>query len=202
MKVLRNRPLLWLALLGSFTAGTSAPATAQPVRSSATQQEAPGQPEIHLRFIETPVEKQAARPAQSESRPLVMRAGALAAFVDELSGRQVRLLNGRVVGVLEPHAFLIEPATPDLKPMGQRDRLLVLVDSGVLRVSSELLVGATVIVTGVARTLLGLQVSRDAPWPLQLDAQNTERWEVRGAVLATSVQTADGTELTDRVELR
>jgi hypothetical protein len=44
-------------------------------------------------------------------------------------------------------------------------------------------------------------MTREAAWPAQLSDRNIERWEVRAAVLATSVQTADGVELTDRQPL-
>jgi hypothetical protein len=135
---------------------------------------------------------------RSEAGPVTMRAGMLAGAPDELAGFEVRLLDARVVGVLEPHAFLIEPATRYMKGMGQRDRLLVLINGGSLQASPEILVGSTIRVIGVARTLLGMQTTREAPWPAQLTAKAIERWEVRAAVLASSVQTADGVELTSR----
>ena len=136
------------------------------------------------------------RPAVEE-KPMTMRAAMLVSNVEILAGRPVRLLQGRVVGVLEPRAFLIEPATPYLKAMGQRDRLLVLVGSASLRVPADLIVGSTVTVTGVARTLVGVQVTREVPWPARLGPELVERLEVRGAILATSVETPDGVELTD-----
>jgi hypothetical protein len=139
-----------------------------------------------------------ALPVRAQSRPFAMRAGTLATILDEVAGRDVRVLDARVVGVLEPHAFLIEQATTYDMAMGHRDRMVVLMSSGALRVPAELLVGSTVVVTGAARTLLGMQVTRDAPWPAQLEPATMKRWEVRGAILATSVQTSDGVELTDR----
>ena len=54
------------------------------------------------------------------------------------------------------------------------------------------------VILGVARTLLGLRVSPEIPWPSTLDRDRIERLEVRAGVLATSVQTAEGTELTQR----
>lgn len=139
--------------------------------------------------------------AQGEPRPqapLSMRLAMLAANVDEFAGQPVRALHGRVVGVLEPAAFLIEPATGYLKPMGQRDRVLVLIEAASLRVPAELVVGSTVTVTGVARTLVSMQMTREVPWPPQLRPEEVDRLEVRGALLARSVQTAEGTELTGR----
>ncbi|HWP99549.1 MAG TPA: hypothetical protein VNK92_03675, partial [Vicinamibacterales bacterium] len=144
---------------------------------------------------ERPPERGAALPAKL---PLTVRATTLAAHIEELSGLRVRVLNARVVGVLEPNALLIEPATTYLKPMGQRDRVLVLIEAANLRVPPERLVASVVRVVGVARTLLGLQVTAEVPWPAKLGPEAVRRLEVRAAVLATSVQTAEGTELTDR----
>jgi hypothetical protein len=118
--------------------------------------------------------------------------------LEGLAGQQVRVLSARVVGVLEPGAFLIEPATRYLKPMGERDRVLVLIRDGTLRISEELLVGSVVHVVGELRTLLGMRAAGDIPWPTGLAPETVERLEVRAALLATSVQTAEGTELTDR----
>jgi hypothetical protein len=138
------------------------------------------------------------RPVGGQSATFTMRAGTLASILDEVAGRDVRVLDARVVEVLEPHAFLIEPATAYGKARGERDRMVVLMNAGALRVPAARLVGSTVVVTGEARTLLGVQVTRDARWPAQLEPATTKRWEVRGAILATSVQATDGVELTDR----
>jgi hypothetical protein len=194
MNVQQDRSQVWLVLLASLVCG---PAAALAQVSTSAEEEPAAPREIRLRFVPTVVRK-APAPEESVPRPLTIRAGMLAALVDELAGRHVRILNGSVVGVLEPHAFLIEPATTYLKPKGFRDRLVVLIDSGELRVPDKLIVGATVTVTGIARTLLGVQVTRDVPWPAELHPENVERWEVRGAVVADSVQTPDGAELTQR----
>ncbi|HXH07597.1 MAG TPA: hypothetical protein VNI83_13530 [Vicinamibacterales bacterium] len=130
--------------------------------------------------------------------PLTVRPTTLAAHIEELAGQPVRLLHARVVGVLEPHALLVEPATPYLKPLGQRDRVLVLLEAATLRVPADQLVASVVRVVGVARTLLGVRVTGEVPWPARLGPEAVRRLEVRAAVLATSVQTAEGTELTGR----
>jgi hypothetical protein len=139
-------------------------------------------------------------PAAAAERPevLMLRPAMLAHHIDELAGQNVRIVNARVVGVFEPHAFLVESATRYEETLGQRDRILVLIDAGKLRVPAEDLVTSTVHVIGVARTVLGARVSAEAPWPLRLDRDLARRLEVRAAVVATSVRTADGTELTDR----
>ncbi len=74
----------------------------------------------------------------------------------------------------------------------------MLVDEGALRVDAAAIVGSDVTVLGTARTLLGMQVTGEVPWPPILTRDVTERYEIRAAVLATSVQTADGVELTNR----
>lgn len=125
-----------------------------------------------------------------------VRPSALAHLVDEMAGQSVRVSHARVVGVLNPQAFLIESATSFPAMLGTRDRILVLVDGdGALRVSPEMIVGTNVIVTGVARTLVGMQVTREVTWPAQLTREVVGRLEIRAAVLATSVQTAEGVEL-------
>jgi hypothetical protein len=127
-----------------------------------------------------------------------VRPSALAHLIDELAGRTLRVQNARVVGVLDPRTFLIESSTPSPMMLGTRDRIVVFVDGGALRVEPAALVTSSVVVVGVLRTLLGLQVTREVSWPQTLTPDAVQRLEVRAAVLATSVQTADGVELTDR----
>jgi hypothetical protein len=76
--------------------------------------------------------------------------------------------------------------------------VLVLVDPGALRVPAAAIVTSTVTVLGIARTLLGAQVTGEVAWPIELRPEVVERLEIRAAVLATSVQTPDGVELTAR----
>lgn len=129
---------------------------------------------------------------------LTIRPSMLADNIEYLAGREVTILNARVVGVFEPNAFLIESATREPQSLGMRDRVLVLIERGALRISPEVLVASTVKVIGVARSLLGMKVSAEVPWPARLDPNLVHRLEVRASVLATSVQTPEGIELTDR----
>jgi hypothetical protein len=129
---------------------------------------------------------------------LTLRPATLVAIIEDIAGRRVRILNARVVGVLEPHAFLVEPAVRYDSTVGFRDRILVLIDSASLRVPASLLVSSNVTIAGVARTVVGLQVTGEMPWPAKLDPETIDRLEVRAAILARSVQTPDGTELTSR----
>jgi hypothetical protein len=133
---------------------------------------------------------------RGEPMRITLRPMTVVDSIDELAGQSVRILNARVVGVFEPRAFLIESATRYPATLGFRDRVLVLIEAGSLRVAPEVLVGSTVTILGVARSLLGARVSPELPWPRKLDRNLVERLEVRAAVLATSVQTPEGTELT------
>ena len=139
------------------------------------------------------------RPQKELTEPtlvLTVRPATLADFIGELAGKSVRMQKARVVGLFEPRAFLVESETSLRPALGHRDRILVLVERGALQNAPETIVGSTVTVLGVARTLLGLQTTREVPWPAKLDHRLVERLEVRAGVLATSVQTAEGVELT------
>jgi hypothetical protein len=126
-----------------------------------------------------------------------VRPTTLANLIDELAGQRVRVRSARVVGVISPQVFLIEPATSFQMMMGTRDRIAVLLSGpGQLRVDPAALVGSTVMIAGVARTPLGLSVSREVPWPRELTRDYMRRLEIRAALLATSVQSPDGVELT------
>jgi hypothetical protein len=134
--------------------------------------------------------------------PLTVRPATLVDHIEVLAGHNVRIWNARVVGVFEPNAFLIETASRYEELLGHRDRVLVLIDAASLRVPAATIVASTVTIFGVARTLVGVQVTSEVPWPTRLDRRLVERLEVRAAVLAKSVQTPEGTELTDRPSSR
>jgi hypothetical protein len=138
----------------------------------------------------------AAQGATASELPILVRPGMLAAQIGELAGHTVTVPYARVVGVFNPRAFLIDTSTRLPPVTGHRARVLVLVQRRALNVSASSIVASTVTVAGVARTLLGMQVSREVEWPTELTAETVERLEIRAAILATSVRTADGVELT------
>jgi hypothetical protein len=130
--------------------------------------------------------------AETRIRPMTLANG-----IDEIAGQDVRVLSARVVGVISPQVFLIEPASSYQMTLGYRDRIAVLLaGTTALRVDAPTLVGSTVSVAGVARTPLGLRVGREVPWPRELTDAYMDRLDVRAAVLATSVQSPEGVELT------
>jgi hypothetical protein len=128
----------------------------------------------------------------------VLHPSALVRLIDEIGGRRVVVPKARVVAVINPRAFLIESAAALPALTGHIDRVLVLVDAGALRVDADALVDENVRVLGIARTLLGVQTTAEVPWPRELTRDVLKRYEIRAAVLARSVHTADGVELTDR----
>jgi len=128
----------------------------------------------------------------------VLHPWALTELIDELGGRSVTLQKARVLVVVNPQVLLIETASA-LPPLPRHlDRVLVMIDKGTLNVPASDIEDRSVKVLGVARTLLGIQTTREVPWPPELTREVVKRYEIRAAVLANSVQTADGVELTSR----
>ena len=133
--------------------------------------------------------------ARDEAADIRLHPGALAQLIDELGGRTISLPRAKVVSVISPRAFLVESTGPLAATPGNLNRVVVLVDRGTLSVDAQSLVGATVRITGVARTVLGMQVTREVIWPRELTRDVVRRYEIRAAVLSPSVQTPDGVEL-------
>ena len=156
---------------------------------------------LGLLIVESSVAAGGAQLDRSQSREraeIRLHPDSLAKLIDNVGGRDVMLPGARVLAVINPRAFLIESASSFPARVGNLDRVLVLVDAGALRVDHRLLVGSNVRVRGVARSLLGIQVTAEVAWPPELAPDVVKRLEIRAAVLATSVATVDGVELTDR----
>jgi hypothetical protein len=143
---------------------------------------------------------QARTPGRGEPIDLRLHPSALAQLIDQLGGRQISLPRAKVVSVINPRAFLVESAGPLPATPGNYNRVIVLVEGGMLRVEPLALVGTTVRITGVARTVLGMQVTREVPWPSELTRDIVRRYEVRAAVLSSSVETPDGVQLIAALE--
>jgi hypothetical protein len=154
-----------------------------------------------MRAAPVPLRPRAQRsPVVAPAQPAAinLHAGGLAALIDEVGGRPVTLPRARVLAVLNPQVLLIESASPLTATVGRLNRVLVLIGDAELRVDAASLSGADVHVAGTARTLLGAQVTGEVAWPRELTPDTVKRLEIRAAVLATSVRTADGVELTRR----
>jgi hypothetical protein len=131
---------------------------------------------------------------------IMVRPAMLGDHIGTFAGHLVEVPSARVVRVYGDRAMVVETAgrVRYIRPT----RVLVLLDAGAIRVPARQLMGESVVVTGVARTLLGLQTGGDVAWPTQLDRGRLNRLDVRGAVLASSIQTAEGIELTNRVPVQ
>ena len=147
-----------------------------------------------------PLAQQSPVVASRQPAPINLHPGGLARLIEEVGGRLVTLPRARVLAVLNPQILLIESASPLQATIGMLDRVLVLIGGAELRVDAALLRGTDVHVAGTARTLLGAQVTGEVPWPRELTPDMVKRLEIRAAVLATSIRTADGVELTRRLE--
>jgi hypothetical protein len=145
----------------------------------------------------------AASPQQSARRlargtpPVTMQAGALARLVSEMAGYSVTVPRVRILWVVDAHALVVESDSLFDPTWRDRNRVLVLVERGrSLAIPRPPIAIAPVTVVGVARTLLGIQAGHDVPWPGALTRHELDRLDVRAAILASSVQTPDGVELT------
>ena len=145
----------------------------------------------------------AARPQESDRRlargtpPLTVQASALGHMIGEIAGYRVSVPHARILWVADAHALVVESDSQFGPTWRDRDRVLVLIQRGrALAVPRPPVAIAPVTIIGVARTLLGIQAGHDVPWPDALTRRELDRLDVRAAVLATSVQTADGVELT------
>jgi hypothetical protein len=144
-----------------------------------------------------------ARPQEHDRRlargtpPITVQASALGQMVAEIAGYRVSVPHARILWVVDAHALVIESNSQFGPTWRDRGRVLVLLQRGrALSVPRPPIAIAPVTILGVARTLLGIQAGHDVPWPRALTRRELERLDVRAAVLAISVETADGVELT------
>lgn len=138
-----------------------------------------------------------ARDQRANPLPIQLRPATLAEDINSLAGLSVRLTSARIVGVFDPRVFLVESDASIRPSRGNRNRVLVFVQSGTLGVPPALLVGSAVILEGTARTLLASRVRQEVPWPAGLTRDSLSRLDIRAALLATSVRTPDGVDLLD-----
>ena len=132
--------------------------------------------------------------------PIPVRPSALASTVSELAGYPVSVPLARIIWVVDQHAVVIESDSTFGPYWRDRGRVLVLLRRDrSLAIPRPPIAIAPVTVIGEARTLLGVQAAHDVPWPDALTRREVERLNIRAAILATSVQTSEGVELTSSV---
>jgi hypothetical protein len=140
-----------------------------------------------------------AAPDNSSNAPAIkLHPAALADLINSVGGQQVTLPAARVIAVVNPRALLVESIASLAPVRGRLSRVLILVHGGALNVDADTIAGADVRVTGIARTLVGVQVTREVPWPPELRPDLVRRLEIGAAVVATSVQTTDGVDVVTR----
>jgi hypothetical protein len=129
--------------------------------------------------------------------PITVRPSALAQIVSELAGSPVNVQRARILWVVDSHAVVIESDSAFDPTWRDRGRVLVLLERNrSLAIPRPPVSIAPVNVVGIARTLLGIQAAQDVPWPQALTRREIERLGIRAAILASSVRTSDGVELT------
>jgi hypothetical protein len=129
--------------------------------------------------------------------PITVRPSALAQVVSELAGSPVNVPRARILWVVDSHAVVIESDSLFDPTWRDRGRVLVVLErSRSLAIPRSPVSIAPVNIVGIARTLLGIQAAQDVPWPQALTRREIQRLGIRAAILASSVRTADGVELT------
>lgn len=129
--------------------------------------------------------------------PITVRPSALAQVVSELAGSPVNVQRARILWVIDAHAVVIESDSVLEPRWRDRSRVLVLVERNrALAIPRPPVSIGPVNIVGIARTLLGIQAGQDVPWPPALTRHEIERMDIRAAILASSVRTPDGVELT------
>ena len=130
--------------------------------------------------------------------PVILHVPSLADSIEEIAGSPVRVLEARVIEVLDPRALLVEAATKYRALRGQRDRIVVFLQEGGTRNAPELAIGSTVTIVGTARTLVSLRATNEVPWPVRLTQEEVKELEVSGAVVGGTIETAEGRTLAGR----
>jgi hypothetical protein len=127
--------------------------------------------------------------------PIILHAPSLLDSIDTIAGHRVRILDARVLDVVEPRVILVEANTHYRTLRGQRDRVLVFAADGGDANGAQLAIGSPVIVEGIARTLLSVRATSDVSWPASLDADDVKELEVRGAIVRAAIVTAEDTAI-------
>jgi hypothetical protein len=129
--------------------------------------------------------------------PITVLPSALAQIVGEVAGSPVNVPRARILWVIDTHAVVIESDSIFGPMWRDRGRVLVLTTRNrLLAIPRPPIAIAPVTIVGIARTLLGVQAAQDVPWPQSLTRHEVERMNIGAAILASSVRTPDGVELT------
>ena len=133
--------------------------------------------------------RQDPHPDVSEPIAVRVRPDTLARFLHDFAGLRVRVVSGVVHGIASPRVFRLKNE-PSTRYSHRPDEVAVVVDTGDVVVRE----GAAVVVTGVARTLLGAEMNSDRPFPSLTEAERNAVATLP-VVMASSVRTPDGVQL-------
>jgi hypothetical protein len=120
---------------------------------------------------------------------LRLRPDTLALFINNVAGLRVRLVSGVVDEIASPRVFTLKNERSARYPH-RPNEVAIVVDTG----STFVREGAPVVVTGIARTLLGAEMDSDRPLPSLTESERKVVAKLP-LVMASSVQTPDGVQL-------
>jgi hypothetical protein len=126
---------------------------------------------------------------RSFASALRVRPDTLATFITKLAGLRVHVVSGVIDDIASPRVFTV---TNERRSgyINWPNEVAVVVDPG----SALLREGAPVVVSGIARTLLGAEVDPDRPIPSLTEIERNLVAKLP-LVVASSVQTPDGVQL-------
>jgi hypothetical protein len=130
--------------------------------------------------------RQDPQPDASEPIAVRVRPDTLALFINDVAGLRVRVVSGVVNGIASPRVFRLRNE-PSARYPRRPNEVAVVVDTGNAVVRD----GAPVVVTGIARTVLGAETVSS---PLLTETERTAVAKLP-VVMASSVQTPDGVQL-------
>ena len=129
------------------------------------------------------------RPDAAELPALRLRPDTLALFINDVAGLRVRIISGIVDDIASPRVFTLK-SEQGLRYPHRLNEVAIVLDRG----QAVVRVGAPVVVTGIARTLLGAEKNTERPLSALTESER-HAVEERPVVMASSVVTPDGADL-------
>jgi hypothetical protein len=117
-----------------------------------------------------------------------LRPDTLALFINSVAGLRVRVISGVVDDIASPRVFTVK--NERTRYPHRPNEVAIVLDSG----RAVVRVGAPVVVTGIARTLLGAEMNTQRPLPTLTESER-DAIEELPLVMASAVETPDGVQL-------
>jgi hypothetical protein len=129
------------------------------------------------------------RPEESDPAAVRLRVDTLASFINHVAGFRVRVISGVVDEIASPRLFILtNDRSTGLTARPSEVAILVRTGRAVLRED------APVVVTGIARTSLGAEMTTDQPRPALTESER-DAMANRPVVIASAVETPGGVNL-------